>query len=208
MSSINDTITNINGMYNAFNTKLEADLPKDVVFTLIPNHNSRSKYLGWFFRSRWVKGTEVLHEINIAPDFLNRPVDQIAETLIHEMCHLKNFVAGIKDCTATQYHNKAFKKAAESFGLKVERMRNKGYAITSLDEKAKGIVEAYKTDVLKGDNPFVTHRVSEVKIPKVSTKKSVAIDQELAEDILKVQGGKLGGAVNHILRDWVNNQVK
>ena len=209
MSGINETITHIDSMYQFFNKELGAQLPEKVVFTLIPNRG-RSRYLGWFFGNRWKQGEETIHEINIAPDFLNRTVDEIAETLIHEITHLKNNVLNIKDCLPNQYHNKAFKKQAEEFGLKVEKMKNKGYALTSLDERAKAIVEAYKIKVLNGNNPFIIHRVSEVKITsKTTTKKSVAIDADLAEDVLKVNGGKLSKAVDEILRDWVaSNSVE
>jgi hypothetical protein len=204
MSGINETITH---MYQFFNKELDAQLPEKVVFTLIPN-KGRARYLGWFFSNRWKQGEDVIHEINIAPDFLDRKVEEIAETLIHEITHLKNNILNIKDCNHQQYHTKAFKKQAEAFGLKVERMKNRGYSLTSLGDDARKLVDAYKVNVLKGSNPFSIYRVSEVKIPKISTKKSVAIDQELAEDILKVQGGKLGSAVNHILREWAINQVK
>ena len=203
MSGINETIAHIDSMYQFFNKELDAQLPEKVVFTLIPNRG-RSRYLGWFFGNRWKQGEETIHEINIAPDFLDRKVDEIAETLIHEITHLKNNVLNIKDCNHQQYHNRAFKKQAEEFGLKVERMKNRGYALTSLDEKAKAIVESYKTKVLDGANPFSIHRISEAKIStKTSTKKSVAIDMDLAEEVLKVNGGKLSKAVDGILRNYL-----
>ena len=204
MNGINDIVTNITNMYLAFNKDLDAKLPEDVVFSLIPNRG-RSKYLGWFAASRWTKGDNRLHEINIASDFLNRNVDDIAETLIHEMAHLKNSVEGIKDCTPTQYYNRAFKKQAEAFGLKVDKMRNKGYALTALNEKAQVIVDTYKKNILEGNNPFIIHRVSDVKPSRINPKKSVAIDRGLADEIMDKQGGKLSGAVDIILREWLLN---
>ena len=105
MNGINETITHLNTMYRVFNEKLDAQLPEDIVFTLIPNR-SRSKFLGWFAQSRWVHNSNKIHEINFAADFLNRAVSDIAETMIHEMTHLKNCMLGIKDCNAQQYHNR------------------------------------------------------------------------------------------------------
>lgn len=206
MSGINEIITNINHMYQTFNKDLDAQLPEDVVFSLIPNRG-KSKYLGWFAQSRWISNTETIHEINIAPDFLNRPVSEIAETLIHEMAHLKNNVLKIKDCTPTQYHNKAFKKQAEAFGLKVEKMKNKGYALTSVGDRAKEIIEDYKAKVLKGNNPFIIHRVSEIRPPTTSTKKSVAIDRNLADTIANLNENSLSKTVDQILRTWVSDNT-
>lgn len=193
-------------MYQFFNKELDAKLPDDVVFTLIPNQGAKGKYLGWFFQSRWQSGTQIFHEINLAADHLNRTVEEIAETLIHEIAHLANFINGIKDCNKQQYHNKAFKKQAEAFGLKVERMKNKGYALTSLDDKAKAMVDKYVTEVLNGANPFTIHRITEPKgVGNTSDKKMVAVDGAVADAILEIQGGKLSKAVNGILVDWLKD---
>ena len=191
-------------MYRFFNEKLEAGLPTDVVFTLIPNRG-RSHYLGWLAPNRWETGTERFHEVNLTADHLNRDVDGIAETMIHEIVHLKNNIEGIKDCSVTQYHTRAFKTVAESFGLKVERMKNKGYALTSLGDDARKLVNTYKADILKGANPFVIHRVPEIKISKPNPKKSVQIDASVAETILTANGGKLSHNVDTILREWITN---
>ncbi len=204
MSGINETITHIDGMYQFFNKELDAQLPEKVVFTLIPNRG-RSHYLGWFFGNRWKQGEETIHEINIAPDFLNRPVDEIAETLIHEITHLKNNVLNIKDCLPNQYHNKAFKKQAEAFGLKVERTKSKGYALTSLGDDARKLVEGYKVKVLNGNNPFIIHRVQEIKAPKVSDKVSVSIHKDLAQDVLSMSSESLSKIVDGVLRQWVKD---
>jgi hypothetical protein len=207
MNSVNDTVNQISNMYQFFNKELDAKLPDDVVFTLIPNRGSKGKYLGWFFQSRWQSGEHTYHEINITPDNLNRTVDEIAETLIHECVHLRNFIDGITDCNKQQYHNKKFKVLAESYGLVVERMKNKGYAHTSLGEKAKILVEKYKTDILQNTNPFVIHRITEPKGGGGGNKdkKMVAIDKDLAEEIVGASGTKLRLAVDQILREWIES---
>ncbi len=203
MNGINETITHINDMYLAFNKALKAELPESVVFSLIPNRSSKGRYLGWFAQNRWSKGADRLHEINIAADHLDRDVDGIAETILHEMVHLKNNINGVSDCTPTQYHKKAFKTVAESFGLKVERMKNKGYALTSLGDDARKLVTTYKADILKGENPFTIHRVPEVKLSKPNPKKSVQVDKDLAEEVLTLTGEKLGAVVERLLREYV-----
>jgi len=169
--------------FEFFNQELEANLDTPV-FTLIPNRG-RQSYYGWFWQGRWKDGKKTLPEINITADTLKRSVEDICETLIHEMAHYKNNVHDIVDCNANQYHNKHFKKQAEAFGLKVEKMKNKGYARTALDEKANNLVKKYKNKYCKGDkNPFHAYRVSEerISIVKKNGKRFIAIDGRLADE--------------------------
>ncbi len=171
MNAINETVKHLADMYAFFNDKLDAKLPIDIVISLIPNKTARSQYYGWFAHNRWLYNNNKIHEINIAADYLNRTISDIAETMLHEITHLTNHIKGIRDCSPNQYHNKAFKTQAELFGLKVQKARNKGYALTSLDEKGKIIVEEYKSKILKGRNPFMVHRISDTRSSYTSNKK-------------------------------------
>ena len=169
--------------FEFFNAELDAGLDTPV-FTLIPNRG-RQSYYGWFWQGRWKDGKKTLPEINITADTLKRSVEDICETLIHEMAHYKNNVMDIVDCNANQYHNKHFKKRAEEYGLKVEKMRNKGYAKTALDEKANNLVKKYKNKYCKDDkNPFHVYRVTEerISIVKKNGKRFIAIAAHLAEE--------------------------
>jgi SprT-like family len=169
--------------FEFFNQELDTNLDTPV-FTLIPNRG-RQSYYGWYWQGRWKDGKKTLPEINITADTLKRSVEDICETIIHEMVHYKNNVEEIVDCNANQYHNKHFKTRAESFGLKVEKMKNKGYAKTALDEKASNLVKKYKNKYCKDDkNPFHVYRVSEerVSIVKKNGKRFIAIDGRLASE--------------------------
>ncbi|NBO99195.1 MAG: hypothetical protein EBU90_03585 [Proteobacteria bacterium] len=119
------------------------------------------------------------------------------------MAHYKNNVQEIEDCNRNQYHNKHFKKQAEAFGLKVERMKNKGYAKTSLDEKANNLVKKYKNKYCKDDkNPFHIYRVSEERVSVVkSTKRFIAVDRALAEEVEQLFG-------DQTLRETVENLMR
>jgi predicted SprT family Zn-dependent metalloprotease len=55
-------------------------------------------------------------EINICPEYLNREVVEIAETMNHEMVHYYNKLSEIKDANG-KIHNKKFKLQAEKVGL-------------------------------------------------------------------------------------------
>lgn len=187
--------------FEFFNHELGANLDAPV-FTLIPNRG-RQSYYGWYWQGRWKDGKKSLPEINITADTLKRSVEEICNTLIHEMAHYKNNVEGINDCNANQYHNKHFKKRAEEFGLTVEKLKNKGYARTELGEKAKNLVKKYKNLFLKDDkNPFHAYRVSsETRLTiKENTKRFVAIDRSLAEEAESINGDTIKNIVEHLLR--------
>ena len=187
--------------FNFFNQELGTNLDAPV-FTLIPNRG-RQSYYGWYWQGRWKDGKKSLPEINITADTLKRDVEDICNTLIHEMAHYKNNVEGINDCNANQYHNKHFKKRAEEFGLTVEKLKNKGYARTELGEKAKNLVKKYKNKFLKDDkNPFHAYRVSsETRLTiKENTKRFVAIDRQLAEEAESINGDTIKNIVEHLLR--------
>lgn len=193
--------------FEFFNNELGANLATPV-FTLIPNRG-RQSYYGWYWANRWKDGKKTLPEINITADTLKRSVEDICETLIHEMAHYKNNVNKIEDCNANQYHNKHFKKQAEAFGLTVERMRNKGYALTKLGEKAHNLVKKYKNVVMKGDkNPFHSYRVSEERsIIKKSDKRFVAIDRGLASEAEDKYGDTIKNLVEALLRSYVSERA-
>ena len=45
----------------------------------------------------WHNDTEATHELNLSADYLNRPIENIVATLIHEGCHLYALQNNIKD---------------------------------------------------------------------------------------------------------------
>ena len=55
------------------------------------------------------------HELNMTAQQLHRPINEIAATLIHEMCHQYATVHEMKDTSRSgNYHNRLFKKIAEA----------------------------------------------------------------------------------------------
>jgi len=99
----------------------------------------RGQTLGWHWTEKWSNGDDIkLSEINICAEVLNRnPI----ETLIHEMAHYHNCVDKIPDCSASQYHNKAFRERAENYGLNVQKAGRFGWAMTCMSDKLKLAVE-------------------------------------------------------------------
>lgn len=75
------------------------------------------------------------YELNIGADYLNRPIENIVATLIHEGCHLYAMQNGIKDTSNRGvYHNKRFKALAEERGLIIEKHSRYGWTITTPSE--------------------------------------------------------------------------
>lgn len=192
--------------FEFFNVELKANLDNPV-FTLIPNRG-RQSYYGWYWQGRWKDGKKTLPEINITADTLKRSVEEICETIIHEMVHYANNVMKVVDCNNNQYHNKHFKSKAESFGLVVDKVKNKGYARTALGDKAMAMVKKYKSKHCKDDkNPFHVYRIgAESKtIVKKSDKRFIAIDRALAARAEgQYAGGTLRELVEHLLESYVS----
>lgn len=78
---------------------------------------------------------EQRHELNIGAGTLDRPIENVVATLIHEMVHLHNMQNGIKDCSRNgTYHNKRFKAAAEARDLVISHDPRIGWSITEPTE--------------------------------------------------------------------------
>lgn len=67
----------------------------------------------------WQAGGENKYEINISSATLDRPIEETAATLLHEMVHEYCLENGIKDTSNNgTYHNKRFKEQAEATVLR------------------------------------------------------------------------------------------
>ncbi len=117
---------------------LKGDRPLIVIQT-----KGRQNVLGWHWADKWELGKKSISEITIcAEELKNNPI----ETLVHEMVHYSNNLDKINDCNSQQYHNKAFKERAELYGLNVEKDGRHGWAITSLSDSLKKVIDLIKPD--------------------------------------------------------------
>lgn len=87
--------------------------------------------------SPWkVKGEDSRHELNLSAETVNRPIENVCATLIHEMCHLLNMQHGIQDTSrGNTYHNGKFRDCAEAHGIHVDKDERYGWTITSPTEE-------------------------------------------------------------------------
>lgn len=84
----------------------------------------------------WKRKDDWRHELNMAADWLERPIEEVTATLIHEMVHLYNIKKGIQDCSrGGTYHNKKFKEEAEKHMISIEKHEKYGWTITKPTEE-------------------------------------------------------------------------
>ena len=126
--------------FDKINSELYNNELKKPIITV---QTGRRTVLGWCSASeRWINEKKKVYEINIVAENLNRTKEGIIETLLHEVVHLYNSQHGVDDCNSQQYHNKHFKEVAEAHGLNVEKMKNRGFAYTTLNEEGKKFADS------------------------------------------------------------------
>lgn len=78
---------------------------------------------------------ETRHELNLGAGILDRPIENVVSTLLHEMVHLYNLQIGVQDCSrGGTYHNKRFRDAAVSRDLQISYDSRIGWSITEPTE--------------------------------------------------------------------------
>lgn len=84
----------------------------------------------------WHKANgEQCRELNIGAGTLDRPIENVVSTILHEMTHLANLQEMVKDCSrGNTYHNKRFRDRAEQCDLKISYDPKIGWSITEPTE--------------------------------------------------------------------------
>ena len=150
--SLRPAIAELERLFDWFSDNLEFKqqvLPRPVITIQAAG---RRKAYGWFASKAWQDGCDNhVPEINISAEHLARGIYDICNTLIHEMVHLSNYLAGDRDCSSNGYHTKKhFKSLAERVGLHCEKLddgiNRHGFAFTSLTDQLKEKVDALDPD--------------------------------------------------------------
>lgn len=139
------TVEYLGKLYDYCNAKLfGGELVKPVITV---QRDERNKYNGWWsVKKVWFENADDKgeHELNITAQSLNRPIKEIAATMIHEMCHQYASVKNLQDCSRSgTYHNKLFKKIAESHGLTVECVKTIGWSHTTLTDDTAALIDEF-----------------------------------------------------------------
>lgn len=134
--TLRENIKNIEYLFDCFNRKFYNNELEKPVITMIPNASAKKLALGWCSTKKfWINkdSNEGYYEISICPEFMDRNIYEISETLLHEMVHLYNVQHDIQDCSRNNtYHNKKFKQLAEEKGLQISFNKKYGWHDTKL----------------------------------------------------------------------------
>ena len=156
------TVAYLGKLYDYLNAELfGGELTKPVITI---QRDERNKTNGWWSVAKvWRENADDdgEHELNMTAQQLHRPIGEIAATMIHEMCHQYASVHEMQDTSrGGNYHNKLFKKIAETHGLTVVCAPQIGWSVTALtDDTAAKIAEftaanpcdiIYRLPVMKG----------------------------------------------------------
>lgn len=161
MARVIGEIQRIARMINSdwFDSELDME---QVVFTV----QSTPKAYGHFtpylaYRVHDKSGERQAVEINLGGGTLDRPIEEVITTLIHEMTHWYNWSKGVQDCSRNNtYHSKKFKNESEKHGIVVEYDSRIGWSISSPSlELIEWICENNLSDFRIGRNEFTSFLV-------------------------------------------------
>ena len=155
------TVAYLGKLYDYANTELfGGELVKPVITV---QTDERNKTNGWWSDGKvWKENgeDEGEHELNMTAQQLNRPINEVAATLIHEMCHQYATIHEMKDTSRSgNYHNKLFKKIAETHGLNVECVPKIGWSHTTLTDETAAKIAAFTAE----NPPTVIYRLPIMK---------------------------------------------
>lgn len=108
----------------------QGELPR-VIITVQSSPKAYGHYTPW---ESWREdgGQQGYKEINIGAETIDRPIENVIATLLHEMVHFYNDLHGVKDVSrGGTYHNKKFKEQAELHGLIIDYDSRIGWSVTS-----------------------------------------------------------------------------
>lgn len=107
--------------------KLNADFFNGELETPVLTIQSTPRAYGHYSLSPlWEVKDGAKHEINIGAGTLDRPIEETVATLLHEMVHMyDDTILNVQDCSGSSrmYHNKQFRRTAESHGLTCSRTK-------------------------------------------------------------------------------------
>ena len=156
-----ETVAYLGKLYDYANGKLfGGELVKPVITV---QTDERNKTNGWWSVGKvWKENgeDEGEHELNMTAQQLNRPINEVAATHIHEMCHQYATIHEMKDTSRSgNYHNKLFKKIAETHGLNVECVPKIGWSHTTLTDETAAKIAAFTAE----NPPTVIYRLPIMK---------------------------------------------
>lgn len=137
VTNMSRLVNQLEKMYRALNADFFDNALDTPIITVAPTSRAYAHYVPYDI---WDTKANGKREINIASGTLNRPIEEITASLLHEMVHMYNdTILNIQDCSRNgTYHNKEFAKACETHGLICTKSQKYGWAHT---EAADSLIE-------------------------------------------------------------------
>ena len=139
---ISEIVKKTEKMFDLFNEHFyNKELTRPAI-TVSPD-GGRGSY-GWCsIHEIWNADEDKYREINLCAEYLDRPMAELAATLLHEMAHLYDLEHDIQDVSNNgYYHNMKFKATAEAHGLHIEKHAKYGWTVTTLAPEAEAWIKA------------------------------------------------------------------
>lgn len=115
-------------IFRALNTKYFGGQLEEPIITI---QSTPQAYGHVTVAKAWHKGSTTRHELNIGAGTLDRPIENVVATMLHECVHLWNMQHGIQDTSrGGAYHNKKFRDAATARDLQISYDKRIGWSIT------------------------------------------------------------------------------
>jgi len=129
VTSMSRLTNQLEKMFRLLNKDFFDDALDTPIITVIPSSRSYAHYTPY---NSWVSKDNYRREINIASGTLDRPLEAVTASLLHEMVHMYNdLVLNVQDCSrGGTYHSKVFKEQAEAHGLLCSRTEKYGWSHT------------------------------------------------------------------------------
>ncbi|TCC46053.1 hypothetical protein E0H75_30625 [Kribbella capetownensis] len=125
------------------------DVPAVVIIVGSGTATKHAKY-GHFAPTRWQHGEQRLAEVLISGEGLQRPVDEVFTTLLHEAAHALADVREIKDTSRQgRWHNQKFADLASELGLDATKDPKIGWSPCTLRKETATIYNSVLADLKK-----------------------------------------------------------
>jgi hypothetical protein len=130
LSNIQRTTNFLNKVFKAVN---ETYFDNSLEMPVITIQSSVGAYGHISVNKVWSTENVARYELNIGAETLNRPIENVVATMIHECTHLYCLMNDIKDTSNKGvYHNKKFKDIAENIGhLQIDKHEKYGWTLTT-----------------------------------------------------------------------------